>query len=561
MGRGVKVALIHGAICWKNKEQNIANLLELNEKAASTGAQIILNTELATSGYEFENRSEIAPLTETIPGPTTEAFGQITKKYGCYICLGLPEVDAKTGIFYNAAAVIGPEGNVVGKYRKLSPAYKENLWSARGNLPVLVVETEFGKLGVVICADSYYYKPARIAALQGARLLLVPANWPPSHYNPQIYWRARAVENGMYIMGCNRTGKDKTMDCTTAESFIIDSNGEVVKKISSPDNDIIYHTIPLENGIFVSSVAEDILGKRQPWNYGNISLDTYNQFNPGLILNFPKPADFTVATLQYRPVSREPSVNVEKMSKLIDEAIDRAATKGNKLNLVVFPELSTTGVIFEPDEAMKWSEEIPGFTTEFFTQKAKGKNIYIILGMMEHFDGSFFNTCVLIGPNGIEGIYRKVHLSSYDKKWAQTGEKGFPFFDLPFGRIGMLTGNDLMYPECTESLAKMGTDLVCVPAFWGDTRSKFMWEARLAEQMHIALANQWGNFGGINATGESVIYSYSRYPEKRFKVESPVEGNEVNVMHFGTGDVREKRFLENIDYDILLSSSLKVNKY
>lgn len=151
-GEGVKAALVHASVNWKDKEKNLAKLLALNEKAAGAGARIILNTELATTGYAFESRADIAPLTETIPGPTTGAFGQIAKKYGCYICIGLPEVDPETGKFYNAAALIGPAGRVLGRYRKVAPAFRENLWAARGNLPVLVTQTEFGRLGVVICA-------------------------------------------------------------------------------------------------------------------------------------------------------------------------------------------------------------------------------------------------------------------------------------------------------------------------------------------------------------------------------------------------------------------------
>ena len=551
-GEGVKVALVHVDIKWNDKEKNLAKLLALNEKAAGAGARIILNTELAATGYAFESRADIAPLTETIPGPTTGAFGQIAKKYGCYICIGLPEVAPETGILYNAAALIGPAGRVLGRYRKVAPAFRENLWATRGNLPVLVVQTEFGNLGVVICADAYSYKTARVAALKGARILLVPANWPPEHHNPEKFWRARAVENGIYVLACNRTGKDKTMNCHSAESFIIDTGGGALKQISSPDDIIIYGTLPLECGKLILPEAEDILGRRRPHYYGNISLDTFSHFNPETLLNLPEPAEFTVATLQFRPASQDPATNTEKMLKLIDEASAMATAKGMTLNLVILPELSTTGIIFERREAEKWCEEIPGPATNIFTRKAEEEKIFIVLGMAERHAGRFYNSCVLIGPGGVEGRYRKVHLSRYDERWAQAGNGGFSAFDLPFGRVGMLAGYDLMFPESVDSLAKWGTDLLCVPALWGDRKSKFIWEARMGEQMHMAVANQWGSFGKFHALGGSIIYSYSRYPEKRLKLESPAEGDRVNIMRLSAKDAREKRFLENIDYDILL---------
>jgi predicted amidohydrolase len=551
---GLKVALVHAEVYWGEKEKNLDKLLELNMKAAGAGARIILNTEMATTGYSFASRNDIASLTETIPGPTTRAFGKISKKYGCYICIGLPEVNLKTGVIYNAAALIGPAGRVLGKCRKLAPAYLENLWAARGNLPVLVAQTEFGKLGVVICADAYSYKPVRMAALQGARLLLIPANWPPEHYNPEKYWRARAAENGMYLLACNRTGIDQTMDCQAAESFIIDNFGVSVKQVSSPDDTIIYGTLPLAGGSFISADADSILGRRRPQHYGDISLDTYSQLNPVMLLNLPEPAEFVVATLQFRPFPLEPAVNIEKMLSLIDTATDMAAAEGLMLNLVVLPELCATGIILKRQEAENFSEEIPGPSTDMFARKAADKNISIVLGVAERQNGKLYNSCVLISPNGVQGKYRKVHLAPHEEKWAEAGDS-FPAFDLPFGRVGLLAGYDLMFPESAESLAKRGADLLCVPALWGDRRSKFIWEARLGEQTHLAVANQWGDAGGLYAIGGSVIYGYSRCPEKMLRLESPAEGDKINILRLNSKDTREKKFVENIDYDTLLSKN------
>ena len=255
----LKVALIHASISWGDKDKNIAKLLAMNEDAAKKGSKIIVNTELATTGYAFESRKEIAPLAESIPGPTTEAFGLIAKEHGSYICICMPERDDETGIFYNSAALLGPTGDVVARHRKLFPAFRENLWAAKGNLPIPVVQTEFGALSLVICADSYFYRPARIAALQGARILLVPANWPPVHHNPDKFWRARALENGMYILACNRTGKDLVMDCKLAQSFIIDPQGDALAQFSSPEDAIVYGDLPLND-----VERQDTLSCRRP---------------------------------------------------------------------------------------------------------------------------------------------------------------------------------------------------------------------------------------------------------------------------------------------------------
>lgn len=543
----LKVALVHASISWKDKDKNLAKLLALNEEAAQKGSRIIVNTELATTGYAFESRREIASLAESIPGPTTEAFGRIAKEYGCYICIGMPERDCRTGIFYNSAALLGPTGAVVTRHRKLSPAFRENLWAAKGNIPVGVVQTEFGPISLLICADSYSYRPARIAALQGARILLISANWPPEHHNPEKFWRARALENGMYILACNRTGKDRVMDCNGAQSFIVDPLGEAIAQISSPEDTIIYGALP-RSGISM----QNALSCRQPKCYGNITLDPYSHINIEFLLGLPQAADFTAATLQFCPKHLNVQANVLRAFRLIDDAVEKADRDEQKINLVVLPELSFSGALFSSEEAEICSEEIPGKTTDLFARKAQEKDLFIVFGMAERDELGLYNSSVLIGPNKVLGKYRAVHLNSRDKVWASSGDGGFAAFDLPFARIGMLLGHDLMFPEAADSLAKLGADMLCVPALWDDATTMFIWEARLGEQMHLAVANQWGNCGGLHALGKSLLCSYSRYPERISRLSSPSIGDAINIMRLGTKDSREKRFLENIDYGVLL---------
>lgn len=547
----LKIALIHASISWKEKDNNITRLLALNEEAAQNAARIIVNTELATTGYAFLSRKEIAPLAESIPGPTTEAFGRIARQYGCYICMGMPERDPRTGILYNSAALMGPTGDVVARYRKLSPAFRENLWAAKGNLPVPVVRTEFGALSIVICADSYFYRPARIAALQGARILLVPSNWPPIHHNPEKFWRARALENEMYVLACNRTGMDRVMDCNLAQSFIVNPQGEAAVQISSPDDTIIYGDLP-QSGIR----AQNILSKRRPNCYGNITLDPFSHVSIEFLLGLPKAAEFGAATVQLSSEHLDTKANVKSALDLIDKALRKAAVEeGKAINLVVLPELSTSGALWNSEQAEICSEVMPGRTTDLFAKKAQEKDLFIVLGMAEKDEDGFYNSSVLIGPEGVVGRYRAVHLSARDSSWASPGDGGFATFDLPFARIGMLLGYDLMFPEASDSLAKLGADMLCVPALWDDERTMFIWQARQSEQMHLAVANQWGDCGGLHSAGESLLCSYSRYQERITRLASPATGDAINIVHLETKDTREKRFLENIDYGLLLDLS------
>src|SRR5690606_9285382 len=143
----------------------------------------------------------ISPVVDTIPGYTTHRFEWIARQYGVYIVLGMPEVERETGLFYNAAALIGPEG-YLGKYRKLHQWATEETWACWGDIGVPVFPTGIGKIAIMICVDAVYFETARLAALQGADILAFPTN---ASGQTVSLLQARARSNGLYIVSANRS--------------------------------------------------------------------------------------------------------------------------------------------------------------------------------------------------------------------------------------------------------------------------------------------------------------------------------------------------------------------
>src|SRR5436309_15046394 len=113
-----RVAAIQYEPTLGEKEKNVTALLRLVEEAAQHNARLIVLPEMATTGYCWESRTEIAPYVEPIPGPTTDRFQQLAAQYDCYITIGLAEVDPTTDVYYNSLALIGPYG-LIGTYRKI----------------------------------------------------------------------------------------------------------------------------------------------------------------------------------------------------------------------------------------------------------------------------------------------------------------------------------------------------------------------------------------------------------------------------------------------------------
>ncbi|MCR4420706.1 MAG: carbon-nitrogen hydrolase family protein [Clostridia bacterium] len=551
---GLRAALLHAVLVRGDKERNLENLLSLAEAAARRGARLIVTPELALSGYSLFARAEMEPLAETVPGPATERFCELARGYGAYVVLGLAECDAASGLLYNSAVVIGPEGRILGKARKLAPAYRENLWSVRGNLPVLVTDTAYGRIGVLICADTFWYQPARLAALRGARLLVVPANWPSHSHPPEPFWRARALENGCYLLACNRSGVDGGLDCRWARSYLIGPDGSALDEFAAPEGGILYVTVPLAAGKIKSAPAEERLARRRPRFYRDAALDPYYGLDPGALLGLPEARPLAVAAVQFRPHPGDSSAARLEMARSVDRAAQEASRKGLELDLVVFPELAPTGPPASRDEAAILAEPVPGPGTELLGARAREHNLWVVWGVAERSPEGLFSTVVAQGPAGERVTYRKLHLSVADLSWASPGGEEFPVLDLPGARLGLLAGTDLWFPESTESLAKRGVDLVAVPAFWTEEETRFLWEARAVEhQVHLVVANQWGGEAGSGPAGRSLILAYHLYPERRQKYEAPAAGRALELAVLDPQATRAKRFLPGVDYAELLS--------
>lgn len=161
-----------------------------------------------------------------------------------------------------------------------------------------------------------------------------------------------------------------------------------------------------------------------------------------------------VGVLQFAPVHKDKEANFTRISELC---------AGQKLDLLVLPELATTGYFFEDaGELGKFAEHFPGgLTSDFLTQLARNVEGNVVCGVAEHDEGALYNSAVLFGPDGYEGTYRKVHLFDAEKELFEPGNLGFPVFDLGQAYIGMMVCFDWIFPESARSLALHGAHIIC----------------------------------------------------------------------------------------------------
>ena len=430
------------------KEYNISSLLKFCEEAAKTGSKLIVTPEMGTTGYCFLDREEIKPLVESIPGPTTDKFYEISKKYDCYIVIGFPEVDKETNLYYNSAVLIGPEG-IIGKHRKSHSYIAEPKWSAPGQ-EHLVYNTKIGKIAILICMDIHFIETARLVALQDADIIIHISNWL-SERTPGPYWISRAFENSAYLIEGNRWGLERTVQFSGG-SCIINPDGSIASVIDSGDG-ICYAEIDIEWARNREVLGQKVFNDRRPEMYMNLPTDPYlwnpNDFFGLYGLNpLPKGKKSKITVAQINSTNEIE----DNLNKIINLSVN-AKKEGSEL--IVFPELALTGHL----SGSKNAQTIDSPAIKKLMNFSNMHNLYICFGFAENKDKEFFNSSILIGPEGILGVYRKIHLNSNDRKWASEGNE-WKYFDTKIGRIGMLIGYDAIFPESARCLGLYGCDLV-----------------------------------------------------------------------------------------------------
>ncbi len=239
--------------CSANPAANLKKTLTAVERAAKAGANIVCTQELFRSQYFCQSEDhEHFKLAEKIPGPTTDAFQKIAKRYKSVIIASLFEKRA-SGVYHNTAAVIDADGAFLGVYRKMhipdDPLFYEKFYFTPGDLGFKAWKTQFGKLGVLICWDQWYPEAARLTAMQGAEILFYPTaiGWHPSekkvygerqHGAWELIQRSHAVANGCFVASVNRIGHEKIAGVGGdglefwGQSFVAGTSGEIISKAS-----------------------------------------------------------------------------------------------------------------------------------------------------------------------------------------------------------------------------------------------------------------------------------------------------------------------------------------
>ena len=279
MPRTLKIALLqHACPVDATPADNLATCTRLARQAAEQGAQLIVTQELFTAHYFPQVEDDaLCDLAEPIPGPTSQSLAALSNELSVTISASLFEKRA-AGVYHNTTVTFGPDGDTLGKYRKMhipdDPRFYEKYYFTPGDLgwqtfemPEHANDIEAATprvagptVGTLVCWDQWFPEAARMTAMKGAELLLYPT--AIGYYNHetlgepadvraqqreawQTMMRSHAIANGVYVAAANRIGTERDLTFW-GSSFVCGPDGAIIEQASTDQEEVLIVDLDLD---------------------------------------------------------------------------------------------------------------------------------------------------------------------------------------------------------------------------------------------------------------------------------------------------------------------------
>lgn len=268
--RNMRIALVQFEGALGDVEGNVSKAVAQIAEAAGQGADMVVLPELFSTGYHLDTvgpkMTEYAAMDES----TIEALSAAAREHGCYVVAGLAMLRGLTGVPFNSAVFIDRNGCVQGSFDKVHLWALERFYFRSGNeFPVF--ETEFGKVGIIICYDLGFPEAARILALRGAELIVCPSAWCVEDMD---VWHTnvpcRALENTCFVAAVNRFGREGDDLYMPGHSMVCNPRGHKIAYVEDEAETILYADIDFDE-VRTHRVTSPYLRDRRPDAYDGVT--------------------------------------------------------------------------------------------------------------------------------------------------------------------------------------------------------------------------------------------------------------------------------------------------
>jgi predicted amidohydrolase len=259
-------------------DRNLEHIERVVAEAATAGAKLVVLPEAAVTGYVFENLDEALTVAQRAVAVAEQRLADAAVKAGVALIVGTLEAEARE--VFNTALIFSGDGRRF-RYRKMHlPYLGVDRFATPGPDAPEVYDLAGMRVGVLICYDLRFPEAARICALEGADLVALPTNWPVGvEFHPGIFAPARAAENHVYLLACDRVGEERGTTFI-GRSILLDCNGKELAVASDTEEAILFGDVDPD-------LARQTHHRRIP---GEHEWDTINDRRPGLYGRLLKPA-------------------------------------------------------------------------------------------------------------------------------------------------------------------------------------------------------------------------------------------------------------------------------
>ena len=208
-------------------DHNIALATRFVEDAVRQGAELVVFPECMDTGYLFDSAEHCRKLAETMKdGPFVKALSGLARKHGIYIASGVTEWDPDKEKIFNTGIMFDRKGEVACHYHKQFLATHDQNWFAFGERGCPVVDTDLGRIGLLICFDGRIPEIFRSMAMQGAEVIVDMANFFAMD-QADMWGPARSYENGLWLVAATKAGYERSI-YYPGGSMIVDPKGRAV---------------------------------------------------------------------------------------------------------------------------------------------------------------------------------------------------------------------------------------------------------------------------------------------------------------------------------------------
>lgn len=538
--RHFRAAAVQTLAALGDYSKNISLATRFVEDAVHQGVELVVFPECMDTGYLFDSKEHCRELAETVPdGPFISALADLARRHHIYIASGITEWDPNKNKIFNSGVLLDRQGEIACHYHKQFLATHDQNWFSFGERGNPVVDTDLGRIGLLICFDGRIPEIFRLMAIQGAEIIVDMANFFAMD-QADMWGPARSYENGLWLVAATKAGYERSI-YYPGGSMIVDPFGRVLDKVPYDTHGMAIATI--DPGVAHNKTiytANDKLADRRPETYGALA-------QPYSETPVSKVADTPIVPSQARAKVGAVQMHVCQQASAgeVFEMVDHAAKLG--INVITLPEYAFSKTwLPDADEASALASQFDHLIQQC-AQICRRHGCIIALPTVESSGHALFVTTVLIGPDGEHiGRYRKTHLTAEERSWASAGDD-YPVFETQFGRLGIMSGFDAVFPEVSRLLAIDAADILLWPAALRESFERDLIAVPRAEDNRVAVV--LANRTDCPFPGGSLVIPPTGFPQWDINKDAPrvMHLGAVMPKHIDLAVCRQKQMIPKVD--------------